>query len=426
MKSYSFTGVTAALALSFVSFASIQADTGLCCLHCGGNMPLNILGAGIPETHEFRFKIKAMHMSMRGVQSGYNEKPIAETLSLPASMSMGMDANTMAISNRIRGELTGRKYMAVPQRMYMNMYDLSMAYSFTDRFAAMVMTMYQEKFMKMKFNPMMQSMLGMSHYTMESRGMTDTMIMGKYRILEDDTLAPTNQLSIIAGLSLPTGSIDEKNSKHPLGNPTAPLDLTTFNNTVPDRKSEPMPYSMQMGSGTFDPIAGIAYQGSASPFWWGATFTYKGRAYKNKHGYALGDEYKLDAYAMYQISYNVVSHIQFNAEWINGIRGEHEDAYKGDAGRSIDGNLLSEYMSPAWDPRNYGGEVLSVSAGIQWQPIPLQILEVTATVPVSQRWNGLQMTREYSVQVAYYVEIPTSGSVRHEKKKKAKTDDIGF
>ena len=36
------------------------AYLGLCCAHCGGNMPLNILGGGIPETHEFRFKLSQM------------------------------------------------------------------------------------------------------------------------------------------------------------------------------------------------------------------------------------------------------------------------------------------------------------------------------------------------------------------------------
>lgn len=424
MKTLSF--VSLVIAAMLVSPGPILADTGLCCLHCGGNMPLNILGAGIPETHEFRFKIKASHMSMRGLQAGFQDRSVAEVLSVPGAMTMGMDQNIMAINNRIRGELTGQKYMAAPQRMYMNMYDLSAAYSFSDRFVGMVMAMYQEKYMKMKFNPMMQSMLGMSHYTMESRGMSDTMIMGKYRILEDDSLAPTNQLSIIAGLTLPTGSIDEKNSRHPLGNPTSPLNQTSYNNSVPDRKSEPLPYSMQNGSGTFDPLAGLAYQGSASPYWWGATFLYRGRAYKNKHGYAPGDEARLDVYAMYQISYNIVSHIQMNAEWIQRLRGEHEEAYRGDAGRSIDGNFLSEYMSPAWDPGNYGGEVVSISAGIQWQPIPLQIVELTATVPVSQRWNGLQMKREYTVVLAYYIEIPTSGSVRQERKGKSAPDTLGF
>lgn len=424
MKYYLYSGAFACLLLSFYA-PPIQADTGLCCLHCGGNMPLNIMGAGIPEIHEFRLKIKPMHMSMRGLQSGYGELSNEQVLSLPGSMSMSMDPNVMALNNRIKGELTGRKYMAAPQRMYMNMYDISVGYSFSDRFAGMVMTMYQEKYMKMKFNYMMRNMLGRSHYTMKTSGMSDTMLMGKYRVLEDDSLAPTNQVSIIAGLSLPTGSIDEKNKNHPLGNPTAPLVLTDFNNTVPDRRSEPMPYSMQLGSGTFDPIVGLAYQGSASPYWWGATLMYTGRAYRNKHNYSPGDSYRLDVYFMYQLFSNIVAHIQWNSQWQGALRGEHEEAFRGDAGRAIDDNIFSEYMSPAWDPDNYGGEIHSITAGIQWQPIPLHVLELSVGVPVAQRFKGIQMPREYTVELAYYVEVPTSGSVRHTDRNSG-PDPLGF
>lgn len=424
MKHYLTGGAMVFCLLTLLYVPPAQADTGLCCLHCGGNMPLNILGAGIPETHEFRLKIKPMHMSMRGLQ-GSGSLSTEAVLSVPGSMSLSMDANIMAINNRITGELTGRKYMAAPQRMYMNMYDISAAYSFSDRFAAMLMTMYQEKYMKMKFNYMMRNMLGRSHYTMKTSGMSDTMLIGKYRVLEDDSLAPTNQLSVIAGLSLPTGSIDEKNRNHPLGNPTAPLNLTDFNSSFPDRRSEPMPYSMQLGSGTFDPVAGLAYQGSASPYWWGATLLYTGRAYRNKHNYSLGDFYRLDVYAMYQLLPSLVAHIQWNSQWQGALQGEHEEAYRGDAGRATDGNIFSEYMSPAWDPDNYGGEIHSITAGIQWQPVPLQVLELSVAVPVVQRFRGIQMPGEYTVQLAYYVEIPTSSSVRHSESS-GQPDSLGF
>ena len=40
----------------FIFSSNVMAYIGLCCAHCGGNMPLNIPGGGIPETHEFRFK----------------------------------------------------------------------------------------------------------------------------------------------------------------------------------------------------------------------------------------------------------------------------------------------------------------------------------------------------------------------------------
>jgi len=34
-----------------ITTTNAVAYIGLCCAHCGGNMPLNIMGGGIPETH---------------------------------------------------------------------------------------------------------------------------------------------------------------------------------------------------------------------------------------------------------------------------------------------------------------------------------------------------------------------------------------
>ncbi|UCD12449.1 MAG: hypothetical protein JSU88_05035 [Nitrospinaceae bacterium] len=50
-----------------------QAYIGLCCAHCGGNMPLNIPGGGIPEPQEFRFKLIQMYMQMGPLRDGAND-----------------------------------------------------------------------------------------------------------------------------------------------------------------------------------------------------------------------------------------------------------------------------------------------------------------------------------------------------------------
>ena len=56
----------AGLLLPSVSLAYL----GLCCAHCGGNMPLNVPGGGIPEPKEFRFKVSQMFMQMGSLRSG--------------------------------------------------------------------------------------------------------------------------------------------------------------------------------------------------------------------------------------------------------------------------------------------------------------------------------------------------------------------
>ncbi|MHC4455257.1 MAG: hypothetical protein ACYSWS_11295 [Planctomycetota bacterium] len=45
-----------------------QLFIGLCCGKCGGNMPLNIPGAGTPEPHEFRIKVSLSYGRMIGLR----------------------------------------------------------------------------------------------------------------------------------------------------------------------------------------------------------------------------------------------------------------------------------------------------------------------------------------------------------------------
>ena len=51
---------------------------------------------------------------------------------------------------------------------------------------------------------------------MNSDGLGDVEIMGKYRLFSNDNLAPTQQLSAIIGLSLPSGKTDLRFDNHPI------------------------------------------------------------------------------------------------------------------------------------------------------------------------------------------------------------------
>ncbi|MEE9614261.1 MAG: transporter [Thermodesulfobacteriota bacterium] len=347
--------------------AAAHAYIGLCCGKCGGNMPMNIMGGGVPETKEFRLKISPMFMKMGDLRDGTHS--VDED-----SLITGM----------------GAPYMAVPTEMTMTMTNLAVGYSFTDDFFVGIMPMWKKNRMRMKVQPMMGAPY---KYTMESDGMADTMLMTKYRLYADDPLIPTNQFSFFFGLSLPTGSIDEENDEHP----------------DPAKRDALLPYGMQLGSGTFDPSFGLLYQGSSSPWWWGANLTYTGRWYKNKREYRLGDELKLDLYGMYQLRYDLVGQLQLNAKSSGKVRGEMDDARDGLAGRMMNGN----YMSPMWDPDNYGGEKLSATVGLQWQPFPLHILDVNVGVPIYEDLNGPQMEEDYRVMLTWYIEIPTKASRRY-------------
>ncbi|QPJ66720.1 MAG: transporter [Candidatus Nitrohelix vancouverensis] len=347
---------------------SATAYVGLCCAHCGGNMPLNIMGGGIPETHEFRFKISQSFMRMGPYKDGSDD----------------IDPSTLLGANN------GTTFAAVPAEMRMYMTMVSAAYSFTDDFAAMVMTSYKRNDMPMLLNG------ALGGFNMFSEGIGDTKVLGKYRLMADDNLAPTRQISAVFGLSVPTGSIDEGFKNHP---------NAAFQGRI-------LPFRMQLGSGTFDPILGLTYQGSKDPYWYGANLQYTGRWYDNDQGYHQGQEIALDLYTMMQFHPKAVAHFQLNNKYEGKYSAEPFDQRIKGEGHA--GNIpAGQFLSPLFDPHNYGGYKLTATAGIQFQPIPLQIVELDVSIPLYQDLNGPQLADDWKIQATWYWEVPTSKSRRH-------------
>ncbi len=368
--------------------AVAEAYVGLCCAKCGGNMPLNIPGGGVPVTYELRVKLSPVFMRMEGMRDG------TDSLNEKSLVSGGMAS----------------EFMAAPSYMDMSMVNMTVGYSYSDDIFLGAMFMWKENRMGMKFNQPMRNTTGKEGYTMDSEGIGDIMLMGKYRLYTDDPEIPKSQVSLFMGLSLPTGSTGEKNSNHPLAM----------------RRGELLPYAMQLGSGTFDPSIGLLYEGSQSPWWWGANAIYTARLYDNSQGWRYGDEVRLDIYGMRQLTYNLLAGLQLNARYKGRISGEMDEALSGESGRKTRFDPSTGYMSPAWDPDNYGGKTVAVTAELQWQPKPLHIIALGVSTPIYQNLHGRQLEEDYSVMLTWYIEIPTKKSKRYVGKENKGKSRLGF
>ena len=339
---------------------------GLCCGKCGGNMPLNIPGAGTPEPHEFRVKMNFSWGKMVGLRRGTSNRSTKDTLG---------------------------QYMMTQRKMDMYMSNVSVGYAFSDRFFAGIMGMYMEKDMEMIRR-------GGRRSSMNSQGAGDTMLMTKTLLYADDYLIPTSQVSLLLGVSIPTGSIDQ------------------------DDTGQILPYSMQLGSGTFDPFIGVLYEGSSSPFWWGANASYLARAYENYKSYNLGDEYRLDLYGMYQLRHNLVGELQIKGKYVGDLEGEAQEIEQ-DGDGHMNGNPNMAFMSNLYDPDNYGGSTVDLTTGVQWQPFRNHILNAQFSFPLFQNLHGTQMERDFTASVTYYIEVPLRKSRRSKKSGKG-LDILGF
>ena len=343
-----------------------QLFIGLCCGKCGGNMPLNIPGAGTPEPHEFRIKVSLSYGRMIGLRRG--------------------------TSNRSTKDALGQ-YMMVPRSMDMYMGNVAVGYAFSDRFFAGIMGMYMNKDMEMIRRDGRRS-------SMYSQGVGDTMLMTKTLLYADDYLVPRNQVSLLLGVSVPTGSISQ------------------------DERGVISPYSMQLGSGTFDPFIGVLYQGSSTPFWWGANLSYTGRLYENYKSYNLGDEFRCDLYSFYQVRHDLVGELQVKGKYVGDIEGQARQIELGGDGHMM-GNPDMPFMSNLYDPDNYGGTSVDLTVGLQWQPFHNHIINAQFSVPIYQNLHGTQLERDYNASLTYYIEFPLGKSRRSPKEDKG-LDILGF
>ncbi len=192
MKFIKCLSVVAGLLAVLIS-ANVQAYIGLCCGKCGGNMPMNISGGGIPETYEYRVRISPILMHMEGLRNGMDSINPDGLPGMPTMM----------------GKLTG-KFMTVPTQMDMNMLNISTGYSFSEKLFGGVMLMYKQSSMGMKFNNMMQMTTGRQGFEMKSEGLADTMLMSKFLLFSDDSLIPARQSLLLFGVNVSTDSIDER------------------------------------------------------------------------------------------------------------------------------------------------------------------------------------------------------------------------
>ncbi len=369
------------LNLFLLLWASLaQAYIGLCCAHCGGNMPLNIVGGGIPEPKEFRFKISQMFMEMGPLRDGTDD----------------------ILSTTITGAANGTTFPAVPRAMQQYMTMIGGAYSFSENLSLMLMTNYTTNTMQMEILPAKGD-----NFTMTSSGIGDTTLLGKYRLYANDDLVPTKQVSVLFGLSVPTGDVHKKFT----------------NNTVNNQNGTILPFKMQLGSGTVDPIIGLTYQGSRDPFWWGLNTQLEAHVYDNEQGYHRGQEFRYDFYAMKQVHDNWVIHTQLNGSYEGRFSREpYEGRVNGEGHAGF--NPQNNFLSPLFDPDNYGGNKVSISLGVKFQPIPLHVMELTATLPVYQDLNGPQLRDNWMIQFSYYLEVPTKNSRRYKGFKPPK--ELGF
>lgn len=306
--------------------------------------PIGVMADHKHKAGEWMFSYRYGHMEMDGMRSGNDDLSMAQ-----------VHAN----------------YMVAPLSMKTDMHMFGAMHGITDGVTAMVMLPYIEKSMNH------QTRMG-QRFTTRTEGIGDVKASVTIGLIEDvqqaaDSHSHTGDTLLLnAGASLPTGSVDERD-------------------TTPMGPNQKLPYPMQLGSGTIDPSLGLTYTHAADGWSAGAQANATWRLGKNDEGYRLGDEYKATAWAAKNLNENV------------SVSARLEGKHWGE----IDGRdaALNPMMVPTARADFSGGTRVDALIGVNLigteGALDGHRLALEGGVPIYQRLDGIQMKMENRIMIGW-------------------------
>jgi hypothetical protein len=274
-------------------------------------------------------------------------------------MLMDMDGNRSG-TERISTSEVLADFRVAPTDMTMSMHMLGAMWAPTEDITAMLMLPYVRKEMDH-----LTRMGGT--FTTEAEGVGDL----KASVLINIVKWEHQKIHINAGLSLPTGSIDEEDET-PMGKVR-------------------LPYPMQLGSGTFDFYPGVTYLGHLNKWSWGGQILGTVRLGENSNDYTLGDRISGTTWG-----------IRKWCEWFsNSLR------LKIESWDTIDGSdsQLNPALVPTADPDLRGGMQLDVGIGGELLGqrgfLKDHRLAIELELPVYQHLDGPQLETDMRLTLGW-------------------------
>lgn len=289
-------------------------------------------------------------------------------------MSMGMYGLLSGTEAKDKSDLFVN-YLMTPRRMQMDMHMLMGMYGITNRLTAMLMLNYNVNSMQMD----MLSASGHNHgssghinHTMKTSGLGDIKIHFLYGLIKK----PEHQLLLSIGASLPSGNIQVKGKSDDMMYP-----------------GKRYPYSMQLGSGTYDILPCVSYIFQRNKI----TFSLQGsgiiRTHYNTVGYNLGNEASANLWLAYQ--------------WLNFLSSSVR--LEGNAASEISGYdpTLYYYNELSANPHNYGGKRLNGFIGSVFHFrkgfLKNNRLGIEYGIPLYQSLNGVQIQLRQTLYAAWSI-----------------------
>ncbi|AKH67704.1 Putative MetA-pathway of phenol degradation [Spongiibacter sp. IMCC21906] len=283
-------------------------------------------------------------------------------------MSMAMGGNLDGSDGISSAEITGNmmnpgQYMVAPEDMVMTMHMLGAMYAPSDQLTVMAMLPWVSSEMDHV------TRMG-GRFTTEAAGFGDVKLSALVNVYQ--SVSKAHKVHLNLGLSLPTGSIDERDD-------------------TPAMANAKLPYPMQLGSGSIDVMPGMTYQGFGEIYSWGSQLMLTLPTAENDNDYQLGNRYGVSVWLARSWSTAVSTSLGLNYQYWQNIDGARED--------------LNPNMVPTADPDARAGQRADLSLGLNYLFIRGSLkghrLALEYSQPIFQRLDGPHMELESTLTLGW-------------------------
>ncbi|MCB9908388.1 MAG: transporter [Planctomycetes bacterium] len=203
----------------------------------------------------------------------------------------------------------------------------------------------------------------------ETTGLGDLQLGGIFRSYDVDG----TRVSYLAGVSIPTGSIDQRDTYAGVGNAK-------------------LPYDLQLGSGTLDLLPGVLIESRWNRVLVGARAS--GRIHlqsENDEDWFRSNSMRLDVWAGARLLGDLTGTVRVQGDWWGDFHGADPD--------------LDPARNPGEDALRQGGDRVNVYGGLsyEWSEKHTNRLELEVGAPVEEWLDGPQLSQELSLLVGWRV-----------------------
>jgi len=338
---------TATLGLSCVALA----DSGS---RPDDHAPIGVMADHYHKAGEWMLSYRFMRMDMGGNRLGTD--------------NIDPDTIVTSIPNRFFGQpMQPPTLRVVPTQMTTDMHMLGAMYAPSDRVTLMAMVNYLIRDMDhiTYAGGMGTTVLGT--FTTRTEGLGDTSLSGLIRLRE----TASDRIHAQIGVSAPTGSITERD------------DILTPMNMRPRPR---LPYPMQLGSGSWDPLLGLTWSRLGERFSGGAQWRATFRVHDNGEDYRLGDEHRLTGWLAWRAAETLSLSLRLEGFRRGNISGQ-------------DPAIVAPVQTA--DPDNHGIQRWSVGLGANWLIGGGHRLAAEWITPIRQDLDGPQMEMDAGLTLGW-------------------------